>query len=86
VSKVEVESTASLASARREAEGFTQRVAILVGELVDACQARDTTQAIIQDLSDKAPNIDRQQEEAERKCRELVQELTLLQTRGSELC
>jgi hypothetical protein len=33
-----------------------------------------------------AADADRRREEAERECRELVRELTLLQTRGSELC
>jgi hypothetical protein len=33
---VEVESTASLASAPREAKGFARRVALLEGELTDA--------------------------------------------------
>jgi hypothetical protein len=39
VSKAKAESAASLASAYGEADGFTRRVALLEGELTDACQA-----------------------------------------------
>jgi hypothetical protein len=45
VSILEVESAAALASAHREAEGFARSVALLEGELTDACQARDMTEA-----------------------------------------
>jgi hypothetical protein len=43
VSEMEVESAASLASAHREADGFTGTVALLEGKLTDACQAPDTS-------------------------------------------
>jgi hypothetical protein len=86
VSKVEAESAAALASAHGEAEGFTRRVALLKGDVVNAHQARDMTEENFQCLSGVVADADRQWEEAQRECRELVQELTLLQTRGSELC
>jgi hypothetical protein len=37
-------------------------------------------------LVDKATDTDRRQEEAEKQCEDLVEELTLLWIRGSELC
>jgi hypothetical protein len=39
-----------------------------------------------QGFFDRAADIDRQWEDAEKQCQDLVQELTLLQTRESELC
>jgi hypothetical protein len=39
-----------------------------------------------QGFFDRAADIDRQWEDAEKQCQDLVQELTLLQTRGSKLC
>jgi hypothetical protein len=39
VSRVEAESAAALASARGEEEDLAQRIALLVGELVEAHQA-----------------------------------------------
>jgi hypothetical protein len=44
---VEVESVASLALARGEAEGFAWRVALLEVELGDSHQAQDTPEAKI---------------------------------------
>jgi hypothetical protein len=66
VSKAEVESAASLASCREEADGFTRRVALLEGELMDARQAHDTAKANFQGLLDRADDIDRWREDAER--------------------
>jgi hypothetical protein len=37
-------------------------------------------------LSNRAADVNRWQEDVDERCRDLVQELTLLQTRGSELC
>jgi hypothetical protein len=81
---VEEESAAALASAHGEDTGFTQRVAVLEGELMVAHQARDTTEVSFRDLSRVATNADWWWEEAERECQQRVQELMLLQTRGSE--
>jgi hypothetical protein len=39
VSRVEAESATALAFAHGEAEGFTRRIALLEGELAEACQA-----------------------------------------------
>jgi hypothetical protein len=72
VSRMETESATALASTRRETEGFAQRIALL--------------KANSQSLSSVAADADRRWEEARRECRERVQELTLLQTRGFELC
>jgi hypothetical protein len=85
VSKVEAESTASLASAHGEVVGFTQKVVLLEGVLVDARQVQDTSEANFQGLSDGAAGINRPQDDADRQCRDLVHELILLQTWGSEL-
>jgi BMFP domain-containing protein YqiC len=44
VSRVEVESTAMLASACGEADDLTWRIALLEGELAEAREARDTAE------------------------------------------
>jgi hypothetical protein len=44
VSRLEVESATTLASAHREAEVFAQRIALLEGELVEGCQAQDAVE------------------------------------------
>jgi hypothetical protein len=82
VSKVEAEGAASLASTHGEASELTQRVGFLEGELIDEHQAWDTTEVNFQELSYGAIDINRRWENVERQCQDLVQELTLLQTRG----
>jgi hypothetical protein len=59
VLKAEVESTALLASAHGEADGFARKVTLLEGELTDACQTLDTVEANIQGLSDRAADVNR---------------------------
>jgi hypothetical protein len=86
VSRMEVESTVALASACGEAKDLTRRIALLEGELAEARQARDTTKENSQGLSDVAADAERRLEESKRVCWEHVEELILLQTRGSELC
>jgi hypothetical protein len=86
VLRMEVESATMMASTHGEAEGFDRRTALLEGELMDAWRARDTAEANPQSLSSVVADVDRREEEAERDCWEWVQELTLLQTQGSNLC
>jgi hypothetical protein len=83
---MEVERTAALASPHREVVGFAWRIVVLEDKLVEVHQARDTTEVNSQGLSDVAANVERRQEDFEMECQERIQELTLLQTRGSELC
>jgi hypothetical protein len=59
VLKVEAESAAALASAHGEAEGFTRRVALLKGDVVNAHQARDMTEENFQCLSGVVADADR---------------------------
>jgi hypothetical protein len=83
---MEVESTVALASACGEAKDHTRRIALLKGELAEARQARDTAKENSQGLSDAAADAERRLEESKRVCWEHVEELILLQTRGSKLC
>jgi hypothetical protein len=78
---MEVESASSLAFICREADGFTRNVALLEGELADARQGWDTTEANVQGLSNKVADINWQWEDAERQFQDFLLELTLLQTR-----
>jgi hypothetical protein len=59
VLRMELDSAVALASARREAEVFAWRIALLEGELTEACQARDTVEANSWGLSDKAATAKR---------------------------
>jgi hypothetical protein len=68
VLRMEVESVAVLASARGEAEGFTRRIALLEGELMEAHQVHDTTEVNCRGLSDTAAYSDQRWEEAQREC------------------
>jgi hypothetical protein len=86
VSRVEAESTTVLASTRGEAEGFTQIIALLEGELVKVCQVWESIEENFWGLSNTTTNSERWREESERECQEQVEELTVLQTRGSKLC
>jgi hypothetical protein len=86
VVSMEAESATVLASAHEETEGFTQRIALLKGELANARQAQDVAEENSQGLSDAAADAERRREESERECQEFVEELTLLQIWGSELC
>jgi hypothetical protein len=44
VSKVEAESVAALAFAHEEVEGLVQKIAVLEGELAEACRAREVAE------------------------------------------
>jgi hypothetical protein len=59
VSKVEAESTATLASTCEEAEGLVQRIALLEGELAEARQAREMAKENSQGSSDAAVDVER---------------------------
>jgi hypothetical protein len=86
VSTVEEESTAALASAHGEAEDLAQRVALLEGELAVVCQSRDMTKEKSRGWTDAVADIEQQLEESKKECQEQVEELTLLEIRGSKLC
>jgi hypothetical protein len=57
VLKTEAESAASLAYVNTKAIEFARMVALLEGELDDACRARDTTEVNFQGLSDKSTDV-----------------------------
>jgi chromosome segregation ATPase len=67
-------------------EDFAQRIDLLEGELAKAHQAQDVAEENSRGLSNAVADTERWQEESNRKCQEWVEELTLLQARGSELC
>jgi hypothetical protein len=73
------------ASAHREADEAVWKVSLLEDKLTVARQAWDAAEVKLLGLVDKAAAADRWQEEAEGQCEALVDELTLLQIRGSEL-
>jgi uncharacterized protein YigA (DUF484 family) len=75
-----------LASAHGEADEVAWKVSLLEGKLAVARQAWDAAEAELPNLVDKAATSDRRWERAKRQCECLVEELTLLQIRGSELC
>jgi hypothetical protein len=54
---MEAESAASLAYVNTKAIEFARMVALLEGELDDACRARDTTEVNFQGLSDKSTDV-----------------------------
>jgi hypothetical protein len=64
VSRVEAKNSTVLSSAHADADDLARKVILLEDELVEVCQARETS---------------------EREHREHFEELTLLQTCGSEL-
>jgi hypothetical protein len=80
VSRVEVENAAELAFAREDASGFVQRVALLKGELAEACCAREVAEENFRDLSDIANDGARRLVVFEREHQEQFDELILLQT------
>jgi hypothetical protein len=67
-------------------EDFAQRIDLLEGKLAKAHQAQDVAEENSRGLSNAVADAERWQEESNRKCQEWVEELTLLQARGSELC
>jgi hypothetical protein len=86
VSRVEVESAMALNSAREETDSLVRKITLLKGELVEVHQACEVVEENACGLSDAAVVAERWREEFERGHREQLEELTLLQTQGSELC
>jgi hypothetical protein len=86
VSRLEVESATTLASARVETEDFAQKIALLKGKVAKAHQAREVAKENSCGLSDATADTEERWEVFDRECRERVEELTLQQTRGSEQC
>jgi hypothetical protein len=78
VSRVEAENTVVLASTREDAEGLVQKIALLEGELEEACQARDVPEENSRGLSDMAADAERRWKVSEREHREHFEELTHL--------
>jgi hypothetical protein len=64
----------------------TQRVYFLEVELLAACQAREAVEEKLPSLVDNAAAADRRWVATEKQCKRLVNELTLLHLRESELC
>jgi hypothetical protein len=86
VLRVEAESTAVLASALDETEGLVWKITLLEGELAKVCRAREVAEETTCGLFDTMADAERRREESERGHQEHLGELTLLLTRGSELC
>jgi hypothetical protein len=61
-------------------------IALLEGELAEEHWARKLVEENSRGLFDVVANAERRWEVSERECRVQFEELTLLQTRGSELC
>jgi hypothetical protein len=66
--------------------GFAQRIGLLEDELVEVHLAREMAEENSCGMSDIGAYVERWREESERECWERVEELSLLQTRGFELC
>jgi hypothetical protein len=86
VSRVEVENAVALASTCKDAEGLLRKIALLEGELAEVHPAREMAEENSCGLSGAAVDAEWRREESEREHQEQFEELTLLQTRGSELC
>jgi chromosome segregation ATPase len=70
VSRMEDESTATLASAREEIESLVQKVALLECELAEVHRDCESTKETTCGLSDEAADVERRWEESERGHRE----------------
>jgi hypothetical protein len=86
VSRVEVESAAMLASAHEEAKCLVWKITLLEGELVEVRRAWEVAKENSHGLSNMADDAERRWEVSEWEHQEHFEELTLLQTWGSELC
>jgi hypothetical protein len=83
---VEAENVVVLASAREGVEGLVRKIIVLEGELAVARQAQEVAEEKSYGLFDTAADVERRWEVFEKERREHFEELTLLQTRVSELC
>jgi hypothetical protein len=86
VLRVEAKNTAVLAYAREETDGLIQKVTLLEGELAEARWAREVAKENFRGLSNVVTDGAWQLVVTEREHREQFEELTILQTWGSELC
>jgi hypothetical protein len=86
VSRAKAENTTALASAHEDAEGLVRKITLLEGGLVEECRAQELSEENSHGLSDAAADAECRWEVSEMECRVQFKELTLLQTRGSELC
>jgi hypothetical protein len=83
---MEAENAVALASAHKNVEGLVRKIALLEGELVEERRARELAKENSRGLSDAVADAERRWEVSTREHWEQFEELTLLQTRGSELC
>jgi hypothetical protein len=86
VLRVETENTMMLAFAHEDAEGLVWKIALLRGELAEARRAWEVAEEKSRGLSDAAVDAKRRWEVYKKGPLEHFEELTLLQTRGSEVC
>jgi hypothetical protein len=86
VSRVEAENIMVWVSAHEDVEGLVQKITLLEGELAEACRAREVAEENSRGLSDAAGSVEHQWEVSKREREEHFEEVTLLHTRGSELC
>jgi hypothetical protein len=82
----EVESIEVLASVREDAEGLIRKVTLLEGEHAEACQAWDVAEEKFYSLSDASADGVQRLVVSEMERQEQVEELSLLQAWGAELC
>jgi hypothetical protein len=84
--KMAQEGVVLLAIVCSEADEAAQRVFVLEGELMAACQAQDVAEGKFLSLSAQVAVAEWQRVAAEEQCEHLVHELTFSSLRGSELC
>jgi hypothetical protein len=72
----------ALASAHEDAKFLVQKTALLEGELVEECLARDVAEVNSHCLSEAAAEAERRWEVSMREHQEQFEELTLLQIQG----
>jgi hypothetical protein len=82
---VEAENATTWASTHEDAEGLVRKIALLEGDLAEERRAQKLVKEISCSLSDMA-DAEHWWEVFEREHRVQLEELTLLQTRGSKLC
>jgi hypothetical protein len=86
VLRVAAKSTVVLASAHEETENLVRKIALFDSELVEVHQAHEVVEETACSLSNVVADVELLWEEFERMRQEQFEELTLLQTWGSELC
>jgi hypothetical protein len=74
----EMESVAVLASVEVDAEGLLRKVALLKGELVEACRAREVPEEKVHDLPSSSTEGAQRLVAFKMECREQFKELSLL--------